>query len=114
MAADGAVAIERLTLLQELSRLAAKAGVDIRYEERLALPDLYADLVIAADGGNRRARQELRDEVGARVDDRGRGLYLWAGAGFALDRATFELATTEHGTFTLHAYPYARTRARSS
>jgi anthraniloyl-CoA monooxygenase len=110
MSTDGVVGIGRLRLVQELSRLAVDAGAEIRYGHRRSLSDLSADLVIAADGVNSCVRHGLGDQFGATVDE-GRGLYLWCGADFALEVATFEPVTTQHGTFTLHAYPYAEDKS---
>ena len=104
------VAIARTELLSVLTRHAEKAGVTLRHGERVAAADLDADLVIAADGVSSATRTALADELGARIDV-GRGLYLWAGTGFALDEAVFAPVTTEHGTFVAHAYPYAPDRS---
>ncbi|MBA3905460.1 MAG: FAD-dependent monooxygenase [Pseudonocardiales bacterium] len=104
------VAIARTELLALLARHAEKAGVDLRFGERVEAADLDADLVIIADGVNSAARTALADQLGVHVDV-GRGLYLWAGTDFALDEALFAPATTAHGTFVAHAYPYAADRS---
>ena len=104
------VAIARTELLTVLTRHAEKAGVDLRHGERVAADDLDADLIVIADGVSSAARTAHADAFGARVDV-GRGIYLWAGAEFALDEALFAPATTQHGTFVAHAYPYAPDRS---
>ncbi|MFE4754974.1 FAD-dependent monooxygenase [Streptomyces mirabilis] len=104
------IGIARTELLAILSRHAEAAGVDIRYGNRAALADLNADLVIVADGVSSQTRTELHDAFGADVTTAG-GLYLWAGTDFALDTAIFAPATTAHGTFVTHAYPYSANRS---
>ncbi|MGN9787884.1 FAD-dependent monooxygenase [Nonomuraea sp. ZG12] len=104
------IGIARTELLAILSRHAKAAGVDIRYGARASLADLDAELVIVADGVSSQTRTELAVELGARADVAG-GLYLWAGTDFALDTAIFTPATTAHGIFVAHAYPYARDRS---
>ncbi|QJY44502.1 FAD-dependent monooxygenase [Pseudonocardia broussonetiae] len=104
------VAIARTELLAVLTRHAEKAGVDLRYGERVDARDLDADVVVVADGVNSATRTALAPELGERVEV-GRGLYLWAGTGFALDEAVFAPARTPHGTFVAHAYPYAPDRS---
>ncbi|WP_149256905.1 FAD-dependent monooxygenase [Actinomadura sp. K4S16] len=104
------IGIARPELLAILSRHAEAAGVDIRYGSRASLADLDAELVIVADGVSSQTRTGLAAEFGAHVDVAG-GLYLWAGADFALDTAIFAPATTAHGTFVTHAYPYSPDRS---
>jgi anthraniloyl-CoA monooxygenase len=104
------VAIARTELLAVLARHAEKAGVRLCHGERVTADELDADLVVVADGVNSATRTALADELGARTET-GRSLYLWAGTAFALDEAMFAPATTEHGTFVAHAYPYAPDRS---
>ncbi|MBB5153644.1 FAD-dependent monooxygenase [Saccharopolyspora phatthalungensis] len=103
---DNLIAIARTELLAVLQRHADKAGVVLRFGERVTPADVDADLVIAADGVSSAARQALSDELAASIEQ-GSGLYLWCGADFALDNALFSPVETEHGTFVTHAYPYA-------
>ena len=100
--------IARTELLDVLQRHAEKAGVRLEYGERRAAADLDADVVIAADGVGSATREA--GDFGSRTD-LGRGLFLWCGAGFALDDAVFTPVETEHGTFVTHAYPYADDRS---
>ncbi|MDD7965147.1 FAD-dependent monooxygenase [Actinomycetospora lemnae] len=104
------IGIARPELLAILTRHAQAAGVEIEHGRRVALEELDADLVVVADGVNSRTRTALADALGAHVDVAG-GLYLWAGVGVALDTAIFAPATTAHGTFVTHAYPYAEGRS---
>lgn len=100
------LAIGRATLLGVLQRFAQDAGVELRFGERRSIADLDVDLIVAADGINSATRTELADEFKPQIDE-GKGLYLWCGTEFALPSAVFTPATTEHGTFVAHAYPYA-------
>ncbi len=104
------VAIARTELLAVLGRHAEKAGAELRFGERVDPAELDADLVVVADGVSSATRTAGAAAFGARVDV-GRGLYLWAGTDVALDEALFAPATTEHGTFVAHAYPYAPDRS---
>ncbi|MEU0791080.1 FAD-dependent monooxygenase [Amycolatopsis sp. NPDC005961] len=100
---DRLVGVARTELLSILQRHAEKAGVELNFGSRRSAADLDADLVVAADGVGSATREQ--GSFGARIGT-GRGLYLWCGAGFALDDALFEPVRTEHGVFVTHAYPY--------
>ena len=104
------IGIARTELLAVLDRHARAAGVELHHGERRRLADLDADLVIVADGVNSQTRTEHAAAFGADVDVAG-GLYLWAGADFALETAIFAPVTTTHGTFVTHAYPYSPDRS---
>ena len=103
-------AIGRATLLAILQQHAADAGVGLHFGTRVPAGDVDADLVIAADGVGSATRSALAGLLGVRIDT-GTGLYLWCGTDFALDSAIFAPATTSHGTFVTHAYPYAPDRS---
>ena len=103
-------AIGRATLLAVLQHHAASIGVTLHFGARIGVSDVDADLVIAADGVNSGTRSSAADLFGAHVTT-GDGLYLWCGTDFALDTALFAPATTAHGTFVTHAYPYAADRS---
>ncbi|CAM5683050.1 hypothetical protein SANTM175S_07745 [Streptomyces antimycoticus] len=81
------IAIGRASLLEILRQRALEAGARIE-NAHVEVSDLDADLVIAADGVRSATREKLAAEFAARVD-LDDALYLWAGADFALDRATF-------------------------
>ncbi|MCW2722329.1 FAD-dependent monooxygenase [Pseudonocardia sp.] len=105
---DNLIGVARTELLDVLQRHAEKAGVRLEYGERRVAADLDADVVIAADGVGSATREA--GGFGASVEV-GRGLFLWCGAGFALDDAVFAPVDTERGTFVTHAYPYAADRS---
>lgn len=104
------IGIARPELLAVLSRHAEQAGVELHHGERRTLADIDADLVIAADGVSSQTRADHAEDFGAQVEVAD-GLYLWAGADFALETAIFAPVTTDHGTFVTHAYPYAADRS---
>ena len=100
------IGIARTELLAVLDRHAEAAGVELHHGGRRRAEEFAdADLVIVADGVNSRTRTEHAAGFGAHVDVAD-GLYLWAGADFALETAIFTPVTTAHGTFVTHAYPY--------
>ncbi|MBC3191270.1 FAD-dependent monooxygenase [Pseudonocardia sp. C8] len=104
------IGIARPELLAVLDRHARAAGVELCYGERRRLEELDADLVVVADGVSSQTRTDHAEDFGAEVEVAG-GLYLWAGADFALETAIFAPVTTGHGTFVTHAYPYAPDRS---
>lgn len=106
----GAVAIGRRELLRILRTRATDAGVDVRVGTHVELSEIEADLVVAADGHASPIRNQLGQQLEVRVD-LGRSLYLWCGTDTALPRITFAPAHTRHGTFVVHAYPYAPDRS---
>ena len=101
---DRLVGIARTELLAILQRYTEKAGVRLEFGTRPRAADLEADIVIAADGISSSTRDD--GDFGTSIET-GRGLYLWCGAGFALDDAVFAPAETEYGPFVTHAYPCA-------
>ncbi|NMO04705.1 oxidoreductase [Gordonia sp. TBRC 11910] len=104
------LAIGRATLLSVLQRFAVEAGVELRFGERRAVTEVDADLIVAADGINSATRTASADQFRPSIVE-GEGLYLWCGTDFQLPSAVFTPATTEHGTFVAHAYPYAADRS---
>jgi anthraniloyl-CoA monooxygenase len=105
------IGIARTELLAVLTRHAAAVGVELHHGSRRRAEEFAdADLVIAADGVNSQTRTDHVVDFGAHVDV-AHGLYLWAGADFALETAIFAPVTTAHGTFVTHAYPYAPDRS---
>src|SRR5688500_8258391 len=92
------IGIARTELLAVLTRHAEAAGVELHHGRRHRLDELAdADLVVVADGVNSQTRTDHAADFGAHVDVAD-GLYLWAGADFALDTAIFAPVTTPHGT----------------
>ncbi len=105
------IGIGRAALLAVLTRHAEAAGVELHYGRRHGPDGLDGvDLVVVADGVSSHTRTAHAASFGAHVDVAA-GLYLWAGADFALDTAIFAPVTTAHGTFVTHAYPYAADRS---
>ncbi|GHE11677.1 FAD-dependent monooxygenase [Klenkia taihuensis] len=107
---DALIGVARTELLLVLQDHARRAGVQLRFGERVSGDDLDADLVVAADGVSSPTRDRHAEAFGARVTT-GAGLYLWAGTDFALPHALFEPVETEAGTFVTHAYPYRDDRS---
>jgi anthraniloyl-CoA monooxygenase len=109
--AGGGIAIARSRLLEVLLDEAVRAGVEVDLGMERDLADVRdADLVIAADGVASRTRAELAEHVGGRVVP-GRGVFMWLGCGTRLRSNLFVPVRTEHGLFTIHAYPYAAERS---
>ncbi|GAA1141971.1 hypothetical protein GCM10009630_45680 [Kribbella jejuensis] len=108
---DDLIAVSRSNLLDVLREHAAAAGVQLDYGDRGYATELAkeVDLVIAADGVSSATREELAVFGGSVTT--ADALYLWAGTDVALPSALFTPATTEHGTFVAHAYPYAADRS---
>jgi anthraniloyl-CoA monooxygenase len=104
------IGVDRTALLGILDRHARDAGVELHHGRRRHLEELDGDLVVVADGVSSRTRTEHAADFGADVHV-AEGLYLWAGADFALDAAVFAPATTAHGTFVVHAYPHSSDRS---
>ncbi len=110
LASDNLLAIGRAELLHILQRHAREAGVTLHFGSRVQASDLSADLIIGADGASSATREGIAAALGTSVIV-GAALYLWCGTDFALPRALFAPAITEHGTFVTHAYPYAPDRS---
>jgi anthraniloyl-CoA monooxygenase len=107
----GGIAIARSRLLAILLDEAVRAGVEVELGVERDLGDVRdADLVIAADGAGSRTRAQLAEHVGGRVSP-GRGVFMWLGCGTRLPSNLFVPVRTEHGLFTIHAYPYADERS---
>ncbi|MBW3664231.1 MAG: FAD-dependent monooxygenase [Actinobacteria bacterium] len=103
----GFSAIRRLTLLQRLAARATALGADVRYEtaaDALVLSDEY-DVVVAADGVHSPTRQQLQKEFGSSDAEHG-GTFAWFGTDHVFEVFTFIFRETDHGLFTVHAYPF--------
>ncbi|MDX6741683.1 FAD-dependent monooxygenase [Actinocorallia sp. A-T 12471] len=110
MPGNDTMAIARATLLQILYRQAEAAGVRVTVGGRVDSWALDADVVIAADGVNSPTRTSCAEDFGVRVVT-GRQRYIWCGTDHALPDALFAPVRTEHGVFTVHAYPYRGDRS---
>lgn len=112
----GFAALGRRTLLAVLHARCRELGVELRFRTPAPPAAELArthDLVIAADGAGSATRAAHADVFRPTVTGH-RCRYIWLAADFALDSFRFEIAETEHGTFQLHAYPYARAVADSA
>lgn len=104
----GFAALERKELLLILQRRCRDLGVELEFEREIeSVAELAdADLVLAADGVNSRARGELAEHFGPTLDWR-RCKFTWLGTDKPLDAFTFIFKENEHGLFQVHAYPFA-------
>ena len=99
----GFSALSRRELLAVLQERAGDLGVDLRFRtEAPADPDV--DLLVGADGVNSqvRARHPFTPTF-----ERGRSKYIWLGTERVFDAFKFYVASTEHGVFQVHGYPYS-------
>jgi anthraniloyl-CoA monooxygenase len=101
----GFAGIGRQRLLNILQDRAASLGVDLRFETEVDPAALEADLVVAADGLNSRARNERPQTFGVDVDVRA-NKYVWLGTAKAFDAFTFAFVETPHGWIWAHAYRF--------
>lgn len=104
---NGFSAISRKQLLLVLQERARELGVDLRFGAEVPnVEDLSKDydLVVAADGVNSRTRETHRDHFRPRVSE-GAAKYAWFGTEQQFDALTFLFVETEHGKFSVHAYP---------
>jgi anthraniloyl-CoA monooxygenase len=102
----GFAGIGRKRLLNILQDRAQSLGVDLRFEHEIEdIHALDADLVIAADGLNSRARNAAPETFGVDVDLR-TNKYVWLGTTQAFDAFTFAFVHTPHGWIWAHAYQF--------
>jgi anthraniloyl-CoA monooxygenase len=103
--------IARVTLLEILQERARALGVRMFYEREVSHSDFRdADLVVAADGINSKTRSELSHAFEPSIEW-GRAPFIWLGVDRALDAFTFIFRENQHGTFQVHAYPFAKDRS---
>ena len=105
----GFAGMGRQQLLTILQGRARELGVVVHYEQ--AAPPLTKlteshDLVVAADGVNSAARNELAAHLGPDLDFRP-NRFVWLGTTFPFQAFTFYFRENEHGLFRVHAYRYA-------
>ena len=104
----GFCGMSRRLLLQILQRRCEEVGVELAFEAEIDPEDLpEADLVIAADGINSAIRGRFADHFQPSLDWR-RAKFTWLGTTKPLDAFTFVFKKTEHGVFSVHAYPFQR------
>src|SRR5579883_2281354 len=104
----GFSAIARKTLLHILQQQAAQAGAHLHFGSEISdvqqLSREY-DLVFACDGVNSLVRRNYADRFGP-SDICGKARYIWFGTTQSFNALTFLFAESEHGMFSVHAYPF--------
>ena len=100
-------AIGRVTLLRELQKLCAEAGVELTFERRApAAADVAdCDVLVGADGANSAIRDSHADGFGTCVADF-RNYFAWYGVERTFDAQTLTFCATEGGAFVGHHYRY--------
>ena len=103
----GFVGIARKRLLEILVQRAIELGVDVQYEREVEDPSEFADadLIIATDGANSKARQLYAEEFRPSIDVR-RNKYIWLGTHKLFDAFTFAFEKTQAGWIWIHAYRF--------
>ena len=105
---NGFCGCSRTTLLKILGRRARALGVDIKYQSDVdpMKPTIRgADLVVAADGINSRAREALKNKFKPNIELRPNH-FVWMGSTKPLDAFNFYFRETAHGIFIAHCYQY--------
>jgi len=103
----GFVGIARKRLLEILVQRAIELGVDVQFEREVEDPSEFADadLIIATDGANSKARQLYAEEFRPSIDVR-RNKYIWLGTHKLFDAFTFAFEKTQAGWIWIHAYRF--------
>ena len=99
--------LRRMRLLEILQGRCQRLGVRLRFGAEVSdLGSLRdADLIVAADGVNSRARAVLADHLKPRIE-LGKSPYIWLATTRVFDAFTFIIRENEHGLFQVHAYPF--------
>jgi anthraniloyl-CoA monooxygenase len=105
---NGFCGCSRQTLLRLLHERARAFDIELKFETEVA--DLGAvmrdaDLVVAADGINSRARRAFANRFQPEIDLRP-NKFCWMGSTRPFDAFTFFFRETEHGIFIAHCYQY--------
>ncbi|MGH8189728.1 MAG: bifunctional salicylyl-CoA 5-hydroxylase/oxidoreductase [Steroidobacteraceae bacterium] len=105
----GFCGIERKRLLSILQERAAALGVEQSFQQEVQDEAAFADadLLIAADGGNSRVRQQYAASFQPNIDVR-QCRYIWLGTTQRFAAFTFAFERTEHGWFQIHAYQFSK------
>ncbi len=109
----GFCGLQRVVLLDILTRRALALGVEIRHESEVVDVEALAathDLVLAADGVNSGVRARYADTFQPSLDWR-KCRFVWLGMEGALPAFTFYFRDTPHGVFQVHAYPFDADRS---
>jgi anthraniloyl-CoA monooxygenase len=104
----GFCGIGRRRLLDILRERAVGLGVDVRYSTDIADDAIEADLIVACDGLNSRAREKYAATFRPDIDVR-QCRFVWLGTTRLFDAFTFDFQHTPHGWFQLHAYRFDET-----
>ena len=99
--------IARRRLLQILQGRCRDLGVQLHFETEVEDVDAFADagLVVAADGVNSKIRTKHADAFQPDLEP-GKARFIWLGTRKVFDAFKFFIKNTEHGVFTVHAYPF--------
>jgi anthraniloyl-CoA monooxygenase len=105
---NGFCGCSRTTLLRLLHERARSLGIEIRFESEVT--DFHAilreaDLVVAADGVNSRARETFTNALRPDIDLRP-NKFSWMGSTRPFDAFTFFFRETPFGIFIAHCYQY--------
>ncbi len=104
----GFCGLSRKRLLQILHARCEDLGVELCFETEVdptQLPE--ADLIIAADGINSTIRELHADVLQPSMDWRN-CKFTWLGTTRPLEAFTFIFLPTQHGVFSVHAYPFEK------
>jgi anthraniloyl-CoA monooxygenase len=110
---NGFCGCARSTLLKILGRRARSLGVEIAYQADICPEDpaiVDADLVVAADGINSRARDAFAAKFRPSIELRP-NFFCWMGSTRPFDAFNFFFRETEHGIFIAHCYQYEPQRS---
>jgi anthraniloyl-CoA monooxygenase len=110
---NGFCGCARSTLLKILARRARSLGVEVVYQAEISPLDPAirdADLVVAADGSNSRAREAFAATFAPTIELRP-NFFCWMGSTRPFDAFTFFFRETEHGIFIAHCYQYEPQRS---
>ena len=104
----GFCGIGRMRLLNILQQRAAELGVQQVFEREVEseAPWADADLIVAADGVNSRARLRHAEVFRPDIDVR-KCRYIWLGTTQNFAAFTFAFEQTAHGWFQIHAYQFS-------
>ena len=105
---NGFSRVARIELLRVLQDNCRRAGVELRFGERIGMPGEVgpADLIVASDGINSPVREALRGHFEPTVETR-RNRFAWYGTTHLFDAVTLSFRPDRAGTFIAHAYQYS-------
>ena len=105
---NGFSRVARIELLRVLQDNCRRAGVELRFGERIGTPGEVgpADLIVASDGINSPVREALRGHFEPTVETR-RNRFAWYGTTHLFDAVTLSFRPDTAGTFIAHAYQYS-------